>query len=423
MKWIKSTNEHYFEEGNNFSHKKGVELTLGNAVGRGIFGFGCAISEICARAVLSLSEEKQKEILTELFGQEECGFNYCRLSVGANDFADNWYSYDEVDGDYELKNFSIDRDRKYIIPFIKKAQKYSPDLYFCASPWSPPTWMKTPKIMNGGILTETPENLHAYAKYLRKFIDEYKKEGISVKHLNFQNEFSWVQKWPSCVFNAKQAETFLADYLIDEIGDSAEVWYGTVNHNDGQRWGDFFHEYLLGILENEKCRKGIKGASFQWIGRSTITRAYDDLPEIDFVCSEIECRGGHNDWNDALYMFANMRHYFRFGARANVYWNMALENGGLSTWQWSQNSLISVKDGDYFFNNDYYVYKHFAKYVKPGAKFIETKGRYSTCCAFFQNPDGQKVGVILNPFDHEITFTVENNNLILESHSVNTVVL
>lgn len=54
-----------------------------------MFGWGCCISEICAKAILLLDEEKQKVIFDELFSEEGCGFNYCRLSIGANDFAES----------------------------------------------------------------------------------------------------------------------------------------------------------------------------------------------------------------------------------------------------------------------------------------------------------------------------------------------
>ena len=78
--------------------------------------------------------------------------------MGANDFAESWYSYDEFDGDYELEKFSIDRDKKYIIPAVREAQKRSEGIEFYASPWSPPTWMKFPKVCNYGQIVETDEN-------------------------------------------------------------------------------------------------------------------------------------------------------------------------------------------------------------------------------------------------------------------------
>ena len=54
----------------------------------------------------------------------------------------DWYSCDEVSGDFQLKYFSIERDKKTIIPFCKRVLHCNPDVIFWASPWSPPSWMK-----------------------------------------------------------------------------------------------------------------------------------------------------------------------------------------------------------------------------------------------------------------------------------------
>ena len=51
------------------------------------------------------------------------------MPVGANDFSKNWYSYNETEGDFEMKNFSIKNDFETLIPFIKNAQKIHEDKY------------------------------------------------------------------------------------------------------------------------------------------------------------------------------------------------------------------------------------------------------------------------------------------------------
>ena len=66
------------------------------------------------------------------------------------DFGRVCYSYNDTPGDVEMKNFSIDYDREYIIPTIKAAREINPDLYLLSSPWSPPGWMKTGGLMTGG---------------------------------------------------------------------------------------------------------------------------------------------------------------------------------------------------------------------------------------------------------------------------------
>ena len=121
-----------------------------------MFGFGGCLNERGYRALRALPESFRAKLLRELFEPERdgCSLNFCRIPVGANDYSENWYSLDETPGDYSLRDFSIERDKKELIPYIRCAMEYAPDLKLFASPWSPPTWMKTPPVYNGGKLTE-----------------------------------------------------------------------------------------------------------------------------------------------------------------------------------------------------------------------------------------------------------------------------
>lgn len=421
--WISTTQNEKWTERNMLSENKGIEIEIGDVQGKPIFGWGCCISEICAKAIFSLSKEKQKDIFDELFGEENCDFNYCRLSVGANDFAESWYSYNETEDDYAMENFSIERDKRYIIPAIKEAQKRSKDMRFFASPWSPPTWMKFPKVCNYGRLVQTEENLKAYALYFRKYLEAYAAEGIKISQLMPQNEFFSDQKFPSCRYTADELENFVANYLIDEVKDLTDVWIGTINAPDLDEPNNTYNKYLNKILQNPKCAKEIKGAAFQWAGKNCIYWAAEDYPELDAINSEWQCGDGNNTWDYAMYAYESFHHYFRFGARANVYWNMALDNDGLSTWGWRQNSLISVKDGEYVYNPEFYCVKHFSHFVKRDAVMLSTKGKFSSNTTVFRNPDGSTVAVILNPFKEEKTVSIKGKNYVLQAESFNTIVL
>lgn len=57
-------------------------------------------------------------------------FTICRMPVGANDFSRDWYSYDEVDGDFTMEHFTIANDQQTLIPFIKNAQSIN-QIYAC----------------------------------------------------------------------------------------------------------------------------------------------------------------------------------------------------------------------------------------------------------------------------------------------------
>lgn len=416
--WVSSTQNELWSKNNNLTEEKGCELEIGAEKGKPLLGWGCCISEICAKAVFSLDEESQVAIFDELFSESGCGYDYCRLSIGANDFAESWYSYNETEGDYAMENFSIDRDRKYIIPAIKEAQKRSPELRFFASPWSPPTWMKFPKVCNFGKLVLTPENLKAYAVYFRKFIEEYAKEGIKVTTVCPQNEFLADQKFPSCVYSPKELEAFMC-YLVDELDGLADVYFGTSNGPEGSHGQH--NQYLNYLMQNPKLRKHIKGAAYQWAGKNSIIQANEDFPELCLIQSEVQCGDGRNTWDYATFNACLAHHYFSNGARANVYWNMALDNDGLSTWGWKQNSLVNVKDGKYTFTPEFYLQKHFAHFIKKGAVMLATTGEMSSNSNVFKNVDGSIYAVIINPFEFNKTVTIEGKNYCLKPRSFNTI--
>ena len=417
MKWISTTENERWTECNNYSANSGEELKIGEAFTKEIWGFGACFNEIGMKEIGTLPIESQEELFDELFANEGLGFCYNRISIAANDFAEDWYSYNDTKYDYEMKNFSIERDKAYIIPAIKKAQERCPDMTFFASPWSPPTWMKYPQACNHGKLVQTPENLKAYALYLRKFVEEYEKQGIKISHLYPQNEFLCDHKFPSCQYDAKDMENFLANYLIDEIKDKCEIWLGT------NCWRDNYTKIFNTILQNKKIRNAVKGAGFQWSATDEILMFTEDYPDKNAVHTECECGDGNNSWDHAMHVFELFRRSFRGGARANVYWNMVLKEGGLSTWGWHQNSLFTIKNGKYIKNPEYYCVKHFSHFVKKGAVMLKTVGAHSSCSAAFKNSDGSTVLVTINPYEKEKILTLEGKNYILKPQSFNTIVL
>ena len=71
-----------------------------------------------------------------------------------------------------------------------------------------------------------------------------------------------------------------------------------------------------------------------------IERVEEDYPHLDLIQSECQCGDGNNTLEYVMYTYHLIRHYFRVGVRANVYWNMALDNGGLSTWGRKDGSVV-----------------------------------------------------------------------------------
>lgn len=401
-----------------------------------IEGFGGCFNELGYLALNKISENKKEEVVKNLFDPSECNFTYCRLPIGANDYAESWYSLNEVEGDYEMKNFTIERDKSCIIPFIKLAEKYAEKLNLFASPWSPPTWMKFPKVYNFGTLIWEEKNLQAYALYFKKFVEEYEKEGIKINQVHIQNEPIADQKFPSCVWSGEKMRDFIKEYigpLFEESKMDTEIWLGTLNspYDDygDEKWQfGQYNNFANIVLSDKGAKKYISGVGYQWGGKHALLQTKVAYPEIKLIQTENECGEGKNSWEYAEYIFNLMWTYLINGVCAYTYWNMVLEEEGRSTWGWKQNSLITVTaDNNIRYNPEYYLMRHFSKYIKQGAIMKGLKGDYAGNALAFENPDGSIIIELLNPFNEikEITFSFEdvNYSFSVKSHSFNTLIV
>ena len=117
-------------------------------------GIGAAFTDAAAETFFKLSEENQGRFLDAYFNVEKgIGYSLARTTIHSCDFSSNSYTYID-EGDAELKSFTVDHDKKFRIPFIKKAiDAAGGDLMIYASPWSPPAFMKTNNnMLQGGKL-------------------------------------------------------------------------------------------------------------------------------------------------------------------------------------------------------------------------------------------------------------------------------
>ncbi len=418
-----------------------------NQTGQTIKGFGACFNELGWTSLSRLKEEERTAILAELF-QPGAGANFtiCRMPVGANDFSLDWYSYNETDGDFDMKNFSIANDLKTLVPFIHEAQKYNPELQIWASPWSPPTWMKwnkhyacavpwaglaeqfqnhLPADKQGkegtNMFIQEPQYFTAYALYFSKFIEAYKNEGIRIGMVMPQNEFNSCQIFPSCTWTAAGLAQFIGKYLGPEMEKQCvELFFGTMERPN---------EALVDtILNDPDAGKYIKGVGFQWAGKEAIPGIHTRYPDLTLYQTEQECGDGNNDWKYCCYSWNLMKHYLKNGASSYLYWNISLDQGGFSRWGWQQNSLITVdpETNTYRFNHEYYLLKHVSHFVQPGAKRINTSGSFENVLAFV-NPDHSIVCVLQNETSDARKIIINLNGkiiqLFVEANSFNTIVL
>ncbi len=440
IKHIMSGENNYWQEGGTGTETCEDTLRLTGVKKQEVKGFGGCFNEIGWEVLQKIKDKHRNDFLDELFQEENCGFRMGRVPIGANDFSLSWYSCDEADDDYELEHFNIERDKKFTIPFVKEAIKRQPGFSLFASPWSPPTWMKTKKVYNYGTIRMEDKVLDAYAKYLVKFIQEYKKEGITVNQIHVQNEPMADQKFPSCLWTGEQMRDFIKNHLgpvTEKNSADTEIWVGTINGPfvdfmmgpTSAPFSEYYDQFENTILSDKEARKYITGLGFQWGGKHVIEQTVLSYPELRYMQTESECGDGRNTWEQAEYIYRQMWHYFYHGVESYIYWNLALPEGGVSTWGWSQNSLITINEETkkIAYQPEFYIMKHFSHFVKKGARVLETSGRFASNAVAFENPDGEIVIVVGSNMNQARKFMFEDGkhsfSSVIEPHTIHTFII
>src|ERR1043165_1715270 len=144
-----------------------------------ILGFGAAFTDASCYLFSQISAEQREQLFYELFHPSALGLSVCRTCIGASDYSTEVYSFDEGEPDPDLKRFSIEHDRKYLLPMLRAARKVNPELFLFSSPWSPPGWMKSSGSMLGGSMRK--KYFHSYAEYFLKFLQGYEEEGVPIQ--------------------------------------------------------------------------------------------------------------------------------------------------------------------------------------------------------------------------------------------------
>lgn len=410
-----------------------------------IDGFGAAFSELGWKALGYLPGDEQKKVMKAVFDTlNGCKFTICRIPIGANDFAKDYYSHNDNFFDYEMNDFNIERDKQNLIPYIKLAMEHNPDLKIWASPWTPPIWMKKNRHYGGRATNDTWGPLYgdnmkevyknnrivddektftAYADYFVKFIEAYREEGINLYAIQPQNEVFANQLFPSCVWEAGTLADFMANYLMPAVeanSPETEIWLGTMNNDS--------IEYIDEIFELRPEIRNVTGFGVQWAGIDMMDDLDREYPTYKIMQTESECNNGLNNWFTAEHTFGLLHQSFTNGANSYMYWNLILDEMGLSTWMWRQNSMITIDKftREVRYNPEFFVMKHFSHFIQPGAKRIATEGKIGLNLAF-QNPDGSTVLIIGNSTEEKLETTILYENKFcdveIESHSVSTFVI
>jgi glucosylceramidase len=396
-----------------------------------IEGFGGAFTEAAALTFAKLPAERQSEFLQAYFALTNGhGYTLCRTHINSCDFSLGNYAYAEVDGDIELRHFSVDRDRQALIPLIRAAQQVaSGPLKLLASPWSPPAWMKTNRQMTGGGKLK-PEFHAAWAEYYCRYVRAYEQEGLPIWGLTVQNEPEAVQTWESCIYTGEEERDFVRDTMgpalvQNGLGDvRLLIW----DHNR-----DRMVERASAVLSDPEAAKYVWGTAFHWYVSDkfdNVQLVHDAFPDKKLLFTEGCQEGGPHlgEWQMGERYARSMINDLNRWTVGWIDWNLLLDTTGGPNHVGNLCSapiLADTTTGELHYQSSYYAIGHFARFVQPGAHRILCATSHDALEATaFRNPNGQIVMVILNRSDQKglVALTIDGERAVAEcpSHSIAT---
>lgn len=409
-----------------------------NKVFQTVLGIGGAVTDASAEVFSKLSPEKQQELLDAYYGKNGITYSLMRTNINSCDFSSDSYTYIQ-EGDKDLNSFSVEHDKKYRIPLIKRAFNTADGkISLFVSPWSPPAFMKdNNNMLKGGHLL--PEYYQSWANYYTKFINAYEKEGIPVWGLTIQNEPMATQSWESCIYSADQERDFLKNYLgptIKKAGLADKkiiVW----DHNR-----DLIVDRATSILNDPEAAKYAWGIGFHWyeVWRrgepmwKNLQVVKENFPEINLLftegCNERFNRENYQLWSNGERYGESMINDFNNGTVGWTDWNILLdENGGpnhVGNFCFAP-VHADIRTNELIYTPAFYYIGHFSKFVHPGDKRISSATSYSTLLSTsFVTKEGKIVTIVMNKADRAAKYSLYiagyEAKLEIPAHSIQSLI-
>lgn len=371
-----------------------------------IVGFGGAFTEAASYCFSKLPKERQNQFIDDYFSMEGNNYTLCRTHIGSCDFCLDTYSYSNNDS---LSDFNIDRDKRFIIPMMKKAFEKNKDIKMVASPWSPPAFMKSnKKLKHGGKLLDKYKNL--WAEYLVKYLNAYKQEGINIDYMTIQNEPKAAQFWESCQYTSKEEQELIKNNIApafkkNDINTKLLIW----DHNKER-----VVYRAKEIFDDPEVKDMVAGIGYHYYSGDYFenVKIFKELYSDKLAIHTEGCTGYERLWfrkrrrrvpNAEIYAH-DIIGDLNNGANGYIDWNMMLDYHGGPTHIHNQcNSpiMLNKKGNNYNKNLPYYYIGHFSRFIKPGAKRIAYSKYISDLeVTSFINTDNTITVVVLNRGKH-----------------------
>jgi glucosylceramidase len=377
-----------------------------------IDGFGFCLTGGSAQLIIKMEPAKRAELLKELFATDgtNIGISYLRVTIGASDLNPYVFSYDDLpagETDPNMAKFDLGPDKKDVIPVLKEILAINPKIKILGSSWSPPVWMKTTGDTRGGSLK--PEYFDAYAKYLVKYVQSMKKEGITIDAMTVQNEPLHPGNNPSMLMLAADQANFIKTNLGPMFkAEGIKTKIIIYDHNCDKP------EYPISILNDPEAKKYVDGSAFHlYAGKiEALSTVHNAHPDRNLYFTEQWMGAPGNFKRDVAEHITKLT----IGATRNwsrnvIEWNLAADpqsnphtdRGGCDRCMGG----ITIDKDSVTRNPAYYVVAHAAKFVRPGSVRISSNLVDNLPNVAFKTPDGKKVLVVINRAAEAQTFSIK----------------
>ena len=372
-----------------------------------MLGFGAALTDASCYVLNQMPEAERQALMTELFAPDQMALSVCRTCIGSSDYSRSVYSFDEsAEPDPELKKFSIEHDRAYILPVLRRARGINRELFLFSSPWSPPGWMKANGSMLGGSMLK--RNFEPYARYFLRFLDDYKAAGVPIDAITVQNEVDTAQdgRMPACLWGQEYEIEFVRRYLgpaMRKAGAETKIWILDHNYN---LWGRAIDE-----LSDAGVYEYVDGVAWHgYAGDATaMSRVHDAFPQKNAYWTEggpqLDQPDYQTDWSKWAATFNDI---VNNRARSITAWNLALDEKGkpnIGPFHCAGTVTVDSATHKVTRSGHYWAFAHFSRHVRRGARVFATDGVGSFAAqggaggvthAGFRNANGGMVVVLAN---------------------------
>lgn len=395
--------------------------------------FGGAITDAVAATLEKMPEKAAHEVINAYFGADGIGYRFIRTHIDSCDFATEPYAAVNDPDDLYFASFSLERVENRILRWIKAAYEAAGErLPVMLSPWSPPEYMKTNSSRVGGGRLKK-ERYADWARYICRYVAEFRARGINVTAISVQNEPNAAQTWDSCLFTPAEEQSFLKEYLYPALcqADLSDINIYVWDHNKERM---FDRACALITPETDSM---ISGAAFHWYSGDhfdAVRLVHERFPDKHLMFSEgcIEySRFDANQIKNAQRYAHDMIGNLTSGMDQFVDWNICLDRLGGPNYagNYCEAPIIcDTETGEVLYKLSYHYIGHFSRYIKSGAERIGTTVYTDKLePVAFRNTDGSLAVVVLNKTTTERKASIRLNDsltdVLFPPSSISTVII